>query len=225
MPDYVYALHDFVPEHDDEVSFRAGERIEVIERDEVYQDGWWTVSATSMFNWFCKFNSLYCQLKNKDPAPMLLIRLHSYEHFAGFLAFGKTKPVGRLLCSSTLKSNSAGLSAAPPLLFDHSILIHEKAIRILVFLTFLDTVLASVSLSIRSSHFSFFNVRVETLRENLVSSQSHTRHQRLPHLGFLQFRHHNSLIRLPPVLALFTPCQRKERHPCLYLSRLPLLAP
>ncbi|TFK46951.1 hypothetical protein OE88DRAFT_1738995 [Heliocybe sulcata] len=42
MPvEYVYALHDFLPEHDDEVSFRAGERIEVIEKDDLYGDGWW----------------------------------------------------------------------------------------------------------------------------------------------------------------------------------------
>jgi hypothetical protein len=44
MPEYVYALHDFQPEHEDEVSFRAGDRIEVIERDEMYGDGWWKVS-------------------------------------------------------------------------------------------------------------------------------------------------------------------------------------
>ncbi|KAJ3966971.1 hypothetical protein EV361DRAFT_527412 [Lentinula raphanica] len=41
MPEYVYALHDFSPENDDEVPFKAGERIEVIEKDEAYGDGWW----------------------------------------------------------------------------------------------------------------------------------------------------------------------------------------
>ncbi|CAK5280334.1 unnamed protein product [Mycena citricolor] len=41
MPEYVYALHDFTPEHEDEVSFRIGERIEVIEKDDLYSDGWW----------------------------------------------------------------------------------------------------------------------------------------------------------------------------------------
>ncbi|TFK43957.1 hypothetical protein BDQ12DRAFT_719130 [Crucibulum laeve] len=41
MPDYVYALHDFQPEHEDEVPFRAGERIEVVEKDDLYGDGWW----------------------------------------------------------------------------------------------------------------------------------------------------------------------------------------
>jgi hypothetical protein len=41
---YVYALHDFYPENEDEVSFRAGERIEVIEKDDHYGDGWWQVS-------------------------------------------------------------------------------------------------------------------------------------------------------------------------------------
>lgn len=44
MPDYVYALHDFLPEHEDEVPFRQGERIEVVERDDLYSDGWWQVS-------------------------------------------------------------------------------------------------------------------------------------------------------------------------------------
>lgn len=43
MPDYVYALHDFAPEHEDEISFSAGDRIEVIERDDMYGDGWWQV--------------------------------------------------------------------------------------------------------------------------------------------------------------------------------------
>ncbi|KAH6914621.1 hypothetical protein BKA70DRAFT_1419581 [Coprinopsis sp. MPI-PUGE-AT-0042] len=41
MPDYVYALHDFQPENEDEVDFRAGERIEVVEKDDLYGDGWW----------------------------------------------------------------------------------------------------------------------------------------------------------------------------------------
>ncbi|KAI0787073.1 hypothetical protein BC629DRAFT_1593605 [Irpex lacteus] len=41
MPEYVYALHDFTPENPDEVPFKAGEKIEVVEKDDVYQDGWW----------------------------------------------------------------------------------------------------------------------------------------------------------------------------------------
>lgn len=41
MPEYVYALHDFHPEHEDEVSFLAGERIEVVEKDDQFGDGWW----------------------------------------------------------------------------------------------------------------------------------------------------------------------------------------
>ncbi|KAJ7610817.1 hypothetical protein FB45DRAFT_941703 [Roridomyces roridus] len=41
MPEYVYALHDFVPEHEDEISFRAGEPVEIVEKDDLYGDGWW----------------------------------------------------------------------------------------------------------------------------------------------------------------------------------------
>jgi Variant SH3 domain len=47
MAEYVYARHDFVPEHEDEIAFRAGERIEVIERDDLYSDGWWQVCSLS----------------------------------------------------------------------------------------------------------------------------------------------------------------------------------
>ncbi|KAH9983046.1 hypothetical protein BJV74DRAFT_989158 [Russula compacta] len=41
MVEYVYARHDFIPEHEDEVAFRAGERIEVVEKDDLFNDGWW----------------------------------------------------------------------------------------------------------------------------------------------------------------------------------------
>lgn len=49
MPEYVYALHDFAPENPDEVSFKIGEKIEVIEKDDLYQDGWWQVSEQGCF--------------------------------------------------------------------------------------------------------------------------------------------------------------------------------
>ena len=49
MAEYVYARHDFFPEHEDEIDFRAGERIEIIEKDEVYSDGWWQVSSFALF--------------------------------------------------------------------------------------------------------------------------------------------------------------------------------
>ncbi len=48
MHEYVYALHDFTPENPDEVTFKAGEKIEVVEKDDVYQDGWWQVSILIM---------------------------------------------------------------------------------------------------------------------------------------------------------------------------------
>ena len=46
MPDYVYALHEFTPENPDEVPLKVGEKIEVIERDDLYGDGWWKVSLS-----------------------------------------------------------------------------------------------------------------------------------------------------------------------------------
>ena len=47
MPEYVYALHNFAPEHEDEIAFEVGQPIEVIEKDDLYQDGWWQVSLLS----------------------------------------------------------------------------------------------------------------------------------------------------------------------------------
>lgn len=41
MPEYVYALFEFAPENPDEINFKAGDRIEVVEKDDVYGDGWW----------------------------------------------------------------------------------------------------------------------------------------------------------------------------------------
>lgn len=54
MPEYVYALHDFTPENPDEVSFKVGERIEVIEKDDLYGDGWWQVSYFAMAEGWCR---------------------------------------------------------------------------------------------------------------------------------------------------------------------------
>lgn len=45
MPEYVYALHNFAPEHEDEIAFEAGQPIEVVEKDDQYNDGWWQVST------------------------------------------------------------------------------------------------------------------------------------------------------------------------------------
>ncbi|KAJ1978502.1 hypothetical protein H4R35_001880 [Dimargaris xerosporica] len=40
-PEVRIALHEFRAEHEDEISFGAGERVVVLERDEIYNDGWW----------------------------------------------------------------------------------------------------------------------------------------------------------------------------------------
>jgi SH3 domain len=45
MGEYVYARYDFVPMYEDEISLRAGDCIEVIEKDEPYGDGWWQVRS------------------------------------------------------------------------------------------------------------------------------------------------------------------------------------
>lgn len=83
MPDFVYALHDFLPEHEDEVSFHAGERIEVVERDDLYGDGWWQVCYLSpSFIWWMdlgaktggasSFPSINRALQNLASIPLIL---------------------------------------------------------------------------------------------------------------------------------------------------------
>ncbi|KZV66858.1 hypothetical protein PENSPDRAFT_654567 [Peniophora sp. CONT] len=42
MTEFVSALFDFVPENDDELPLEIGERIEVLEKDQFHNDGWWT---------------------------------------------------------------------------------------------------------------------------------------------------------------------------------------
>ncbi|CCM05538.1 uncharacterized protein FIBRA_07764 [Fibroporia radiculosa] len=41
MPQFVYVVHEFTPENPDEVALKVGERIEVVEKDDLYGDGWW----------------------------------------------------------------------------------------------------------------------------------------------------------------------------------------
>ncbi len=50
MPEYVYALHEFTPQVSDEIEFKIGDRIEVVEKDDLYGDGWWQVSSASGLN-------------------------------------------------------------------------------------------------------------------------------------------------------------------------------
>ncbi|KAF9430941.1 polar growth protein [Podila epigama] len=41
MEETVYAIHNFEAEAEDEISFHIGEPIVVVQKDELYQDGWW----------------------------------------------------------------------------------------------------------------------------------------------------------------------------------------
>lgn len=46
----LYGLHAFTAENDDEMSFVPGELIEVIEKDDLYGDGWWQVGPLFPFD-------------------------------------------------------------------------------------------------------------------------------------------------------------------------------
>jgi hypothetical protein len=49
MQAWVYAVHHFQPENEDELGLSVGDRIEVLERDEDFGDGWWQVLVSSFF--------------------------------------------------------------------------------------------------------------------------------------------------------------------------------
>ena len=69
MPEYVYALHNFVPEHEDEIAFDAGQPIEVIEKDDQYNDGWWQVSTPFHFP-----NTPHmCALRTRGHSPVVCV--------------------------------------------------------------------------------------------------------------------------------------------------------
>jgi hypothetical protein len=44
----VYAIHNFEAENPDEIAFRIGDPITVIEKDEKFLDGWWQVGSTTV---------------------------------------------------------------------------------------------------------------------------------------------------------------------------------
>ncbi|KAG0340250.1 hypothetical protein BG000_000322 [Podila horticola] len=46
MPETVWAVHNFEAEADDEISFHIGEPIVILQKDELYQDGWWECTET-----------------------------------------------------------------------------------------------------------------------------------------------------------------------------------
>jgi hypothetical protein len=45
--EFVYARYDFLPRADDELQLYTGEAIDILEKDEVYNDGWWKVGDPS----------------------------------------------------------------------------------------------------------------------------------------------------------------------------------
>lgn len=44
----VLVTHNFDAKENDEISIRAGETIQVIEKDEAFLDGWWRVSGSAL---------------------------------------------------------------------------------------------------------------------------------------------------------------------------------
>lgn len=55
MSETVWAIHNFEAEADDEITFHIGEPIVILQKDELYQDGWWEVSnSPNAMSWSTK---------------------------------------------------------------------------------------------------------------------------------------------------------------------------
>ena len=99
MPETVWAIHNFEAEAEDEISFNIGEPIVVLQKDELYQDGWWEVRA--------KKNLHGCHSHSRGTITEPLCNLaHTNREWAGHganrQATGSTGPVlGPRYCSPT----------------------------------------------------------------------------------------------------------------------------
>ena len=79
MVEYVYGRYDFVAEDDDEISFSAGERIEVIKKDEIDQNGWWEVRSRSLLSIspiFLSSQRILISCSRRLPCPSLTYSLY-----------------------------------------------------------------------------------------------------------------------------------------------------
>lgn len=105
MPEYVYALFDFVPENPDEITFNAEDRIEVIEKDDTYGDGWWQVSplrsaepSTSMPVLYPALDSCFADTTHEGKAcyehqkECCIVCLATSAHLSPRVPLGHTQP-------------------------------------------------------------------------------------------------------------------------------------
>ncbi len=80
--EYVWVLHEFKPQEADELPLKAGDRVAVIEKDDVYQDGWWKVGPHPLVipdTSLARFEI--------GPPTRLANREHQRKRFASQLAF------------------------------------------------------------------------------------------------------------------------------------------
>lgn len=66
---YVTAVHTFVAEHADELEFQAGDKIEVLERDEAFGDGWWKVRGLCRSRYLARLVLASEQNADAPPGP------------------------------------------------------------------------------------------------------------------------------------------------------------
>jgi hypothetical protein len=62
-----YVIHDFNATNEDEISLKAGEPVLVLEKDDLYNDGWWQVNKlfSSSFGFILNNNSRVKMLVEK----------------------------------------------------------------------------------------------------------------------------------------------------------------
>ncbi|KAF9576015.1 polar growth protein [Mortierella alpina] len=96
MPETVWAIHNFEAEAEDEISFNIGEPIIVLQKDELYQDGWWEGTnvrgETGLFPQNYTVQNPPGQTQAEAPAP--LRPNNGYGSVDGMANAGSGKPGG-----------------------------------------------------------------------------------------------------------------------------------
>ncbi|KAF9291312.1 polar growth protein [Mortierella alpina] len=103
MPETVWAIHNFEAEAEDEISFNIGEPIIVLQKDELYQDGWWEGTnvrgETGLFPQNYTVQNPPGQAQAEAPAP--LRPNNSYGGIDGMASTGSGKPGGSVNPNTT----------------------------------------------------------------------------------------------------------------------------
>ncbi|KZT18207.1 hypothetical protein NEOLEDRAFT_1152733 [Neolentinus lepideus HHB14362 ss-1] len=110
MPvEYIYALHNFIPEHDNKMSFKASERIGVVKRDDLYGDRWGQQQPTAPAMHASRARVNRSCMRDNDGCPGGIEQLHWSNRDGGHsFSFASMCKGDAMDCESESKSKVEG---------------------------------------------------------------------------------------------------------------------